>query len=287
MQDDSFFRKKKTINCRGRLLELETPVVMGILNITPDSFHDGGRFTEEKSWIDQTALMISEGAMIIDVGAVSTRPGANILTEKEEKERLLPVIESIHGNFPDIIISVDTFRANVVEEAVKYGATIINDISAGDLDRKMFETIAKLQVPYIMMHMQGEPENMQNSPKYDNVVKELIRTFGEKIKQLSLLGVNDVIIDPGFGFGKSLEHNFELLEKLKEFHSFELPVMVGVSRKSMINKVLNIKPKDALSGTIVLNTLALMNGADILRVHDVKECVEVIKLYSTLNKAKG
>ncbi|MCD4679941.1 MAG: dihydropteroate synthase [Bacteroidales bacterium] len=286
MHEEILFRKQKTINCRGNILELGKPLVMGILNITPDSFFDGGKYINKKSWIDKTTQMLNEGAKIIDVGAVSTRPGADMLSEKEEISRLIPVLESLSESFPGIILSVDTFRARVAEEAVRNGASIINDISAGGIDKKMFETIAKLQVPYIMMHMQGKPENMQDAPKYNDVIKEVIKIFAKNIKHLRLLGVNDIIIDPGFGFGKNLEHNFELLAGLKEFKCFEVPLMVGLSRKSMINKILKTKPKNALIGTTVLNTIALMQGTNILRVHDVKEAVEVIKLVFTLKEAK-
>ncbi len=287
MQDDTFFRKTRTLNVRGKILEIDTPMVMGILNITPDSFYDGGRFDNERSWINQTAVMLKQGATIIDVGTVSTRPGADLLSEKEEIGRLIPVLDSLTENFPEIILSVDTFRSGVAEEAVRHGAGIINDISAGDLDPGMFKTIAKLQLPYIMMHMKGTPESMQQAPQYQNVVKEIIRIFAEKIKKLRLLGANDIIIDPGFGFGKSLDHNFELLAGLKEFQCFELPVMVGISRKSIVNKVLKTKPENALNGTTVLNTVALMQGVNILRVHDVKEAVEAVKLYSVFKKAKA
>ena len=255
---------------------------MGILNITPDSFYDGGKHNNKKAWLEQTAVMLNEGAAIIDVGAVSTRPGADLLTEKQELDRLLPVLDSLVSNFPDIIISVDTFRSGVAEKAVQHGAAIINDISGGDFDKDMFETISKLQVPYIMMHIQGTPENMQQSPQYEDVVKEIIWLFAKKVNQLKLMGVNDIIIDPGFGFGKNLEHNFKLLSGLGEFKCFELPIMVGLSRKSMINKVLNTKPENGLNGTTVLNTIALMKGADMLRVHDVKEAVEAVMLFSEI-----
>lgn len=280
MQKYGFLRKKKSINIRGQLMEMKTPLVMGILNITPDSFYDGGKHNNKKAWIERTEIMLKEGAAIIDVGAVSTRPGAKLLSEKEELERLMPVIDSLIENFPEIIISVDTFRSYVAEKAVQHGASMINDISAGDFDSKMFEKISELNVPYIMMHMQGTPENMQKAPEYKDVVKEIIHEFSVKINKLKLLGINDIIIDPGFGFGKNLEHNFELLIGLKEFQCFEVPVMAGVSRKSLINKVLKTKPENALNGTTVLNTIALMNGTDILRVHDVKETVEAIKLFT-------
>lgn len=280
MQGYGFLRKKKSLNIRGQLMEIKTPLVMGILNITPDSFYDGGKHNMKKAWLEQTDRMLKEGAAIIDVGAVSTRPGAKLLSEKEELERLIPVIESLLGNFPEIVISVDTFMASVAEKAIEMGAAMINDISAGDFDNKMFETIAKLGVPYIMMHIKGTPENMQKAPKYEDVVKEIIFEFAEKINKLKFMGVNDIIIDPGFGFGKDLDHNFELLAGLKEFKCFELPVMAGVSRKSLINKVLKTRPENALNGTTVLNSFALMNGADILRVHDVKEAVETIKLFT-------
>lgn len=284
MQDDKCFKKRKTINIKGKILNIYSPMVMGILNITPDSFYDGGKYNKEDDWINRTAQMIDQGAEIIDIGAVSTRPGSKILSCEEELQRLIPVLDTLVSNFNNIIISADTYRAEVAKTAVEHGAAIINDISGGDMDKDMFSTIAELNVPYIMMHIQGTPENMQDSPQYKNVVKEIIMSFALKINELRSLGVNDIIIDPGFGFGKDLDHNYQLLAGLKELQCFELPIMVGVSRKSLINKVLKTKPENALNGTTVLNTIALINGADILRVHDVKEAVEIIKLFKVYNK---
>lgn len=259
-----------------------TPLIMGILNVTPDSFFDGGKYTEEQHWLAHTREMIEAGADLIDVGAYSTRPGAKNISETEELERLIKVLVSLRKNFPDLLISVDTFRANVAEQAVAVGANIINDISGGTMDFKMFETIAKLDVPYVFMHIQGTPETMQQNPKYNNVVNEVHAFFGEKLKQLKDLGVTKVILDPGFGFGKTVEHNFQLLKNLNKFQDFKLPILAGVSRKSMINKLLNISSKDSVNGTSILNTIALKNGANILRVHDVKEAKEVVKVFEYL-----
>jgi len=281
---NSIFNKKQFINCQGKLVDLSTPLVMGILNITPDSFYDGGKNIEEKNIFSNTEKMISEGAAIIDVGAVSTKPGAKEISEKEELQRLFPLLEKLIKSFPKTIFSVDTFRSVVAEKAIDCGVSIINDISAGGFDKKMFDVIAKNNVPYIIMHIKGTPQNMQVNPTYDDVVKEIIFYFSEKVNILKSLGVNDIIIDPGFGFGKTVEHNYEILNNLDLFNVFGLPVMVGLSRKSMINKVLNIKPEEALNGTTILNTLALDRGANILRVHDVKEAVEAVKIYKQLRK---
>jgi len=275
---DTFFSRKKTINCGGKLLTIDKPLVMGILNITPDSFYDGGFYDSETVQLEQTQKMLDEGADIIDIGAVSTRPGAKEVSKEEELKKIVSVIELLLKNFPEIIISVDTYRADVAKIAIESGAKIINDISGGIFDSKMFETVADLNVPYIMMHIKGTPENMQLNPDYSDVVKEIIFFFSQQIDKLKKIGVNDVIIDPGFGFGKTLENNYELLKKLDNFKIFELPLLVGFSRKSMINKILNTKPSEALTGTTVLNTIALMNGANILRVHDVKPAVEAIKI---------
>ena len=261
-----------------------TPLLMGILNSTPDSFFDGGLYTSEIKWLKKTADMIENGANIIDVGAYSTRPGAVNITEEEELERLVPVITSIRKHFPEQLISVDSFRASVAEKAVGEGANIINDISGGTIDPLMFSTVARLQVPYILMHIKGTPQTMQLSPNYDNVVEEVCFYFDDRIKLLQELGFFKIIIDPGFGFGKTLEHNFQLFNHLDRLQSFKLPVLAGISRKSMIHKVLNISSKEALNGTTVLNTLALTKGASILRVHDVKEAKEVIDLYSFSKK---
>jgi dihydropteroate synthase len=279
MMQNSFFKNEYTVNCKGKLLDLSEPKVIGILNITPDSFFDGGKFTQEKSITRQVKKMLDEGADIIDIGAVSTRPGAEDVSEKEELKRLGPVLKHLVKKFPGTIFSVDTFRSNVVRMAIENGAAIINDISGGNFDKKMFETVGELKVPYILMHIRGTPKTMQNDPVYKNVVKELIIYLQKKIVQLKKSGVNDIIIDPGFGFGKTLENNFEILQKLSLFKMLDCPILAGVSRKSMINKILKTSPESALNGTTVLNTIALMNGASILRVHDVKPAKEAIELF--------
>ncbi len=256
---------------------------MGILNVTPDSFYDGGRYDTEKEWLKQAEKMLGEGADIIDIGVVSTRPGTKEYSAKEEMEKLLPVLKSVKKKFPGIIISVDTYRSGVAEASADNGADMINDISGGTLDEKMFEIIAKLNLPYILMHIQGSPENMQKNPVYDDVVREIITFFSSQLNKLKKFGINDVIIDPGFGFGKTLDHNYTILGKLEMFRIFELPLLVGVSRKSMINKLLNISPDEALNGTTALNTIALLKGASILRVHDVKEAVQCVRIVEKLN----
>lgn len=278
-QDTVFYQKTDRIFAPDT-----TPLLMGILNSTPDSFFDGGLYTSEVKWLHKTADMIEAGADIIDIGAYSTRPGAVNITEEEELERLIPVITSIRRHFPEQIISVDSFRASVVEKAVAEGADFINDISGGTIDSNMFPVVARLQVPYILMHIKGTPQTMQLAPTYENVVTEVNAYFEERIKLLHELDFFKIIIDPGFGFGKTLEHNFELFNNLEKFQSFNAPLLVGISRKSMIHKVLNISSKEALNGTTVLNTLALTKGASILRVHDVKEAKEVIDLYSYSKK---
>lgn len=279
---DTFFLKKNTINCKGKLLNLDELHIMGILNLTPDSFFDGGSYSNEKLIVEKVQKMLNDGATFIDVGGYSSRPGAEHVSEAEELKRVIPVIELLVREFPDILISVDTFRSKVAEQAINAGAALINDISGGNMDNNMFNAIKDLQVPYIMMHMQGTPQDMQQNPNYENVVSEVIHYFAEKINQLDQLGVNDVILDPGFGFGKTVEHNYELLNHLEEFKITELPLLVGFSRKSMINKVIHTTPKEALNGTTVLNTLALSKGANILRVHDVKEAKEVVDLYKKM-----
>ncbi|MEO8147054.1 MAG: dihydropteroate synthase [Bacteroidia bacterium] len=277
-----------TINCGGRLLDLSEPCVMGILNITPDSFFDGGKYIEEEQILKQTEKMLSAGACIIDVGAASSRPGAEMLTVEVELKRLLPVITLLKKNFVDIIISVDTFHSAVARKSIEAGAHIINDISAGEMDIEMFNTIAALQVPYIMMHIQGTPKTMQINPQYDDVVMEVMNFFVRKMEQLRASHIHDVILDVGFGFGKTVEHNYKLLNSLKSFEIFGVPIMEGLSRKSMICKVLKVNPENALNGTTALNTIALLNGAKILRVHDVKEaieCIALVKEYSKDNTA--
>lgn len=265
------------INVNGRLLDLSTPQVMGILNITPDSFYAGSRMQTEEEITVRARQIIDEGASIIDMGAYSSRPNAEHITAEEEMRRLRTALEIVNRNHPDAIISVDTFRAGVAEQCVKdYGVAIVNDISAGEMDEHMFRTVAELGVPYIMMHMLGTPQNMQKEPHYDNLLREIFLYFARKVQQLRDLGGKDIILDPGFGFGKTLDHNYELMAHLDEFRIFELPVLVGISRKSMIYKLLGGTPQDSLNGTTVLDTVALMKGANILRVHDVRQAVEAV-----------
>ncbi|MCH7535924.1 MAG: dihydropteroate synthase, partial [Bacteroidetes bacterium] len=265
------------MNCRGKLINFEVPLVMGILNVTPDSFFDGGKFIERATVIKQVTTMLDEGAGIIDIGGYSSRPNADDVSMDEEISRVIPIIELLIQHFPDIIISIDTFRSDVAKLAVEHGASMINDISGGNLDKKMFKTVSQLNVPYILMHMQGVPRNMQKSPGYNNVVKEIMSFFSSRIEILKKLGVNDVVLDPGVGFGKNTVHNYIILNNLEDFKIFNLPIMVGVSRKSLINNVLDTQPESALNGTTVVNTFSLLNSANILRVHDVKEAREAIK----------
>jgi len=284
-QDKSFFNKKKSINLSGELIDFSSPVVMGILNVTPDSFYDGGKYLSEKNIVERAAEIMEEGGKIIDIGAYSTRPGAKVISVEEELERLIPAIKAIRAHFPHAHLSLDTFRSEVAKSIVdEFGPCIINDISGGTMDDKMFETVARLGVPYILMHIKGTPENMQKNPVYSDVVNDIILFFSEQIQRLKLLGVNDVILDPGFGFGKLPIHNYELMNRLGSFKVFQLPLMVGVSRKALIWRLLEVSPEESLNGTTVLNTLALLGGADILRVHDVKEAVEVGKIVSTLKR---
>ena len=251
---------------------------MGILNVTEDSFFDGGKYENEKQIIDRCKKMLEEGASIIDLGAQSSRPGATLIEAEQELEKLLPIIKLLKTETPEIIISIDTFWAKTAKECIQGGAHIINDISAGEMDNKMFDTIAKLQVPYIIMHMQGTPTNMQSNPTYKNVVTDIVAYFKDKIKTLKAKGVEQIIIDPGFGFGKTLAHNYQLLNALEQLQKFEIPVLIGTSRKSMIYKLLDTNPQQALNGTSVIHTIALQKGASILRVHDVKEAMECIKI---------
>jgi dihydropteroate synthase len=256
---------------------------MGILNVTPNSFYDGGKHFDDKSILDQVNKMISEGATFIDIGAYSSKPDAEFVSEDNEINRLIPVIKLVLKHFPEALISVDTFRSNVAKSAIEAGACIINDISAGSLDDNMIETVAKLQVPYCMMHMKGNPQTMQSLAQYSNITKEMLFYFSEKVALARSLGINDIIIDPGFGFAKTLEQNFEVMKHLDLFQMLELPILVGVSRKSMIYKTLETNPDLALNGTTVLNTIALQKGVNILRVHDVKEAVECVKLCNSIN----
>lgn len=272
----------KTLNLNGTVVDLSVPVVMGILNITPDSFFEGSRFTTESEILTQTEKMLLEGAALIDVGGYSSRPGAEDISMEEECERVLKAIKTIRNEFPLIPISVDTFRATVARQAVQEGASLINDISAGELDPKMFETVAALKVPYIAMHMRGTPQTMKSLAEYENLVKEVTNYFTEKIHRLNALGVTDIILDPGFGFAKTTGQSFELLAHLDYLKNLDRPILVGLSRKSMIWKTLNTTAADALNGTTALNMVALLKGARILRAHDVKEAMEVIQLHAKL-----
>ena len=274
-----------TINCKGTLVDFSSPKVMGILNITPDSFFDGGKYQHTKAILTQTEKMLKEGATFIDVGAYSSRPGADHVSEEEELRRILPAVALLLREFPDIYLSIDTFRSRVAKKTIEAGAAVINDISGGNVDALMFKTIAQLQVPYILMHMQGTPQTMQNHPRYEHITTDLIQFFSEKMDELRRLQINDVIIDVGFGFGKTILHNFQLLKELHHFQTFNLPLLAGVSRKSMLYKTLNIHPNDALNATTSANTIALLQGANILRVHDVKEAVECIKIVEQLANA--
>ncbi|WP_309613126.1 dihydropteroate synthase [Flavobacterium sp.] len=271
-----------TINCLGKLIDLTSPKVMGILNVTPNSFYDGGKHSDDKSVLCQVEKMLTEGATFIDIGAYSSKPSAEFVSDDEEMERLIPVIQLVLKHFPETLISVDTFRAKVAKAGIENGACIINDISAGSLDTTMMETVAKLKVPYVMMHMKGNPQTMQSMANYENVTKEMLLYFSEKVALARSLGISDLLIDPGFGFAKTKQQNFEVLNNLELFQMLELPILVGVSRKSIIYKTLETSADAALNGTTVLNTIALQKGAKILRVHDVKEAVETIKLVSQL-----
>ena len=275
----------KYINVNGSLLDLSVPCVMGILNITPDSFYAGSRMQTEAEITARAQQILDEGAGIIDIGAYSSRPNAENVSPREEMERLRMGLEILRKTQPGAVISVDTFRADVARMCVEeYGVAIINDIAAGEMDTDMFRTVAELNVPYIMMHMQGTPQNMQQHPHYDNLLKEDFLYFAQKVQQLRDMGMKDIILDPGFGFGKTVEHNYELLAHLEEFRVFELPLLVGVSRKSMIYRLLGNTPQDALNGTTVLDTICLLKGADILRVHDVREAVETVKIVEAMRK---
>ena len=273
-----------TINCKGQLIDLSIPKVMGIVNVTPDSFYDGGKLQSDRLILNQVEKMLIDGATFIDIGGQSTRPNSDFLSPEEEIRRVLPAVELILNHFPDTLLSIDTFHSQVAAESLELGATLINDVSAGGIDSKMFEVIAKYQVPYIMMHMRGTPQTMQNENQYEDLVKEVLFYFSQKIALARSFGINDLIIDPGFGFAKNVTQNFELLSKLDLLQFTELPILVGVSRKSMIYKTLNSTPEEALNGTTVLNTIALTKGASILRVHDVKEAVECVKLFDSLNR---
>ena len=276
---NKFLKRKNTINLNGRLIDLSKPIVMGILNVTPDSFFDGGKYKTVKKVVNRAEEILEQGGTIIDIGAVSTKPGSEGISTKDEIERLLPAVKAVRKEFPHAFISIDTYRSWVALKVIEdCGPCIVNDVSGGNFDANMFDTIGKLGVPYILMHMLGTPLKMQDNPVYEDIIRDISLFFTDRVKQLNKAGVKDVIIDPGFGFGKTLQQNYELLNRLDSFKVFQLPVMVGVSRKSMINKLLGTKPEEALNGTSVINTLALMGGADLLRVHDVREAVEAVRI---------
>ncbi len=268
-----------TLNCKGRLLVIDKPIVMGIINITPDSFYKSSRIQQADALLERASSLISQGATILDMGGQSTRPGSEFLLADEEMPRIIPAIELVHKHFPDTIISVDTFWSSVAKEAIGAGASIINDISAGSIDPYMYETVAKLGVPYVLMHMKGNPQNMQQNPVYENLVTEVVDFFITHTARLKAAGVNDIIIDPGFGFGKTVTQNFLLFKNMESLKMLECPLLVGISRKSMVTRTLEISALNALNGTTVLNTLSLIHGANILRVHDVKETIEAIRIY--------
>jgi len=271
------------INCKGKLIDLSVPKVMGILNVTPNSFFDGGKYKNEGEIISQVEKMLSEGATFIDIGAYSSKPSAEFVTEQQEIDRIVPAIELILKHFPETLLSIDTFRAAVAKASIESGAAIINDIAAGELDDKMFEVIADYNVPYIMMHMRGNPQTMQSLTQYEDIVKEMLFYFSEKVRKARSVGINDLILDPGFGFAKTTDQNYEVLQKMELFNVLEFPVLAGVSRKSMIYKTLGNTAQEALNGTTVINTIALTKGAKILRVHDVKEAVECVTLFEKMN----
>ena len=272
-----------TINCKGLLIDLSAPKVMGILNVTPNSFFDGGKYKNEVEILSQVEKMLLDGATFIDIGAYSSKPNAEFVSEQEEISRIVPVVDLILKHFPETILSIDTFRSEVAKVSIESGAAIINDIAAGNLDDKMLEIIAKYNVPYIMMHMRGNPQTMQTLTDYDDIVKEMLFYFSEKVAMARSFGINDLIIDPGFGFAKTITQNYEVFQKMELFNMLQLPLLVGISRKSMIYRTLGTTVENALNGTTVLNTLALTKGAKILRVHDVKEAIECVTLFNKIN----
>ncbi len=283
MKSSELFPPKTFLNIRGELYSLNQAKVMGILNITPDSFFDGGKYTNEKAQLQRVEEMLSQGADFIDIGAQSSRPGAKEVGAEKEIELLTPIISSIRKYFPEAILSIDTWHASVAKATYNAGADMINDISGGTFDKDIFRCMQEIQLPYILMHTGGRPENMQDNPTYDNILKDIIYFMSRQLNTLNHIGVNDIIIDPGFGFGKTMAHNYELLSQLSHFSFLEAPILVGLSRKSMIYKPLNQKPEEALNGTTALNMIALEQGADILRVHDVKEAKECIQLHQMLH----
>jgi len=286
MSEKNFLAARHTLNIKGKLIDLTEAKVMAILNITPDSFYSTSRTSTHDEALKKTEKFLEDGATFIDVGGYSSRPGAKDISAEEEMDRLVPVVEQISKEFPQAILSIDTFRAVVAEATVKAGAHIINDIASGDMDEKMIETVAKLQVPYIFMHMQGTPQNMQQNPVYGDVLLDVVDYFSKKISDLKKFHIHDLILDPGFGFGKTIAHNYSLLQQMEAFKIFELPILVGFSRKGMIYKTLGTNAAEALNGTSILNTIALQKGAGILRVHDVKEAVECVKLVHKLTNSE-
>jgi dihydropteroate synthase len=274
-----------SLNCKGKMLTLEKPAVMGIINATPDSFYEGHLSDTKENLLSRVAKMIVDGASIIDIGGQSTRPGSVQINKNEESDRVLPIIELIHKTFPTTIISIDTYYSKVANEAILAGASMVNDISAGKFDEEMIPIVASAKVPYICMHMQGTPENMQKNPVYEDITNDILTFFIQKVEDCKKAGILDIIIDPGFGFGKTIQHNFTLLKNLKVLSILGCPILAGLSRKSLINKTLNIDQSQALNGTTVLNTLAIQNGASLLRVHDVKEAMETIQLFDAYNNA--
>jgi len=286
MVKDTFFQKKKSLRFRDKIIILEKPIIMGILNITPDSFYTGSRIQDINQAITTIERMVHDGATIIDIGAASTRPQAQIISSHDEMNRLKPYLKELSKIFPDVWFSIDTYHSDTAKMCVQeYGFYMINDISAYSIDPNMFKTIIELNVPYVLMHMQGNPQNMQQNPQYNDVVNDVFQFFGEKKHELTSFGLNDIIFDPGFGFGKTLQHNYQLLKNLNDFRVLESPILVGLSRKSMIYKLLNISSEQALNGTTVLHTLAILNGTDIIRTHDVKETQEVIELLNFYGNA--
>ena len=275
---------KRTLNCKGNLIDLNEPKVMGILNITPDSFYDKSRFSSKDNLLKRIESMLSEGATFIDVGAYSSRPGAEFVSEEEERKRLIPALEIILKEFPNVLLSIDTFRSNIARETIDLGASIINDISGGDMDPDMFDVVVNKQVPYILMHMRGNPQTMSNLNKYDHLIVDIISELQVKVNDLQKRGLNDIIIDPGLGFAKDLIQNYEIVKELNSFKCIGHPLLIGASRKSMIYKLLECEPQNALTGTTVVHTACLLNGASILRVHDVKEAIEAIKITTLLKK---
>ena len=281
---DTYLVENYSINCKGNLIDLSTPKIMSIVNTTPDSFYDGGQYNTIEKALQKVEVDISNNATFIDIGGYSSKPNAAHVTEEEELKRTIPVIEAILKSFPEAVISIDTFRGKVAKEAVDAGAALINDISAFELDKEMINTLKTYKVPYILMHMLGTPQNMQNNPSYKNVVKDIIQFLSNKIKELKIVGIHDIIIDPGFGFGKTLSNNYELIANLNYFTTLKHPLLVGVSRKSIIYKLLNINSLDSINGTTALNMYSLLNGANILRVHDTKEAKECIRIFNEIQK---